>query len=70
MFLPSFPRFPTEKEKLDYQWPASLQRVPLVNLTAHVPYLPPSETGNVPPSPGGRTVSSSCLTPMVALGGK
>lgn len=32
MFLPSFPRFPTEKEKLDHQWPASLQRVPLVNL--------------------------------------
>lgn len=31
-FLSSFPLFPTGKEKLARQWPASHQRVPLVNL--------------------------------------
>lgn len=42
-FLPSSLLFPTGKEKLDHQWPASLLKSSVSKLTARIPCLPPSK---------------------------
>jgi hypothetical protein len=64
---PPCPPFLTRKEKLDRQWPASPQRVPLVDTLLMSP-LPPSEKQKRPvclKAQDGRLSTHSCLTTVM-----